>query len=421
MSFCKASSGNTRRRNKIFATGSNDTPRTTRKWKLALPGDSIAVPMLRSVSFERGLLLYNTGRDEAAEREFRAALAGEPDNARAHAMLAMCLSRQKKYANATAEAQQAVTLPPDWGPGYSALAFVYLARERLKEAAAAIKRAIALDPFRPGHHALLAEILLRQHKWDAALVAADAGLAIDPENTDSLNMRGMALVNLGRRDEASLTISGALHRNPHNATTHTTQGWALLHAGEHKAALEHFREALRINPESQWARAGIVNALKARNVIYRLMLFAAMTWLAHPLFNLMLRFDRFGRHALSHVQRVSSNWVGSLLLIGALLAAVALAMHEKIYLFAGIEVAALSIPTSGVFSCHAGWPRAAMACCWVVLVAVAIAVLIWMVMAQYSGSQSDLDVLHQLMRIYAVGLVASQFLANRLSLVRVKR
>ena len=37
-----------------------------------------------------------------------------------------------------------------------------------------------------------------------------------------------------------------------------------MHAGDFRGALEHFREALRLNPSPEWARAGLVEALKAR-------------------------------------------------------------------------------------------------------------------------------------------------------------
>src|SRR6185295_5916341 len=56
-------------------------------------------------------------------------------------------------------------------------------------------------------------------------------------------------------------------------------GWALLHAGDAKRALEHFREALRLDPELEFARAGVVEALKARNPIYRVMLLYFL-WMA---------------------------------------------------------------------------------------------------------------------------------------------
>jgi hypothetical protein len=49
-------------------------------------------------------------------------------------------------------------------------------------------------------------------------------------------------------------------------------GWKLLHDGNPKKALEHFQEALRIDPELDWARQGLLEALKAHHRIYSLVL-----------------------------------------------------------------------------------------------------------------------------------------------------
>ena len=86
------------------------------------------------------------------------------------------------------------------------------------------------------------------------------------------NLRAMALVNLGRKREAAEAMRGTLAKDPQNAFSHANQGWTLLHQGDHAQGLEHFREALRIDPELDWAAAGTVEALKARHLLYRLML-----------------------------------------------------------------------------------------------------------------------------------------------------
>ena len=424
------------------------------------------------MSIERGSLLFQTGRHDLAEREFRAALVDEPNNGLAHAMVALCLMSQKKYAEATDEAQQAIALRPDWDIGYSALAAIFAERERLKEAVPMAQRAIELDPFDPDHYALLASIRNQQRNWPAGLLAADAGLAIDPEHTRCINARGIALVNLGRRDEAGITIGGALQRNPHNATTHANQGWALLHAGDHKKALEHFREALRIDPDLQWARAGIVEALKARNIIYRVMLryflfmsrmtrqvqwgiilggyvgfnllhsaaeshpqlspwlqpaliayyvFALMTWLASPLFNLMLRVDRFGRYALSRDQRVSSNWVGGCLLIAIVMGVCWIVLHNSLFSLAAVIVAAFAIPVSAVFACNPGWPRRWMTVYAAVLGGLGLTIISLMFFSYAKARLPLFTTAMDLCKGYTIALVASQFVANGLSQASVKR
>src|SRR4051794_14198061 len=90
------------------------------------PGHSV-----HRVSFQRGMLLYEQGRYDEADREFRPALAGEPGNASAHAMLALCLVRRKDkdprgpadaLAEATAEAGQAIGVAPFDPFGHYAMA-----------------------------------------------------------------------------------------------------------------------------------------------------------------------------------------------------------------------------------------------------------------------------------------------------------
>jgi Tfp pilus assembly protein PilF len=414
------------------------------------------------MSVERGAALFKTGRFELAENEFRSALGQEPLNALAHAMLALCLCQRGQFADATAEAEQAVHLRPDWAFAYICLATILRDREQLKPALVAAGEAVRFDPSNPSAHALVAAICIRMKEWNRALAAADLGLQADPANTDCLNARGIALVHLGRREEASQTIQGALHQNPESAQTHANQGWALLHAGDHRAAMEHFREALRLNPQLDWAKSGIIEALKARNPIYRVMLryflfmarldnrvrigiiiglylayrglfslseqnpgirpfvlpflilygvFALLTWLAYPLFNLLLRLDRFGRYALSADQRSGANLLGLWLPATAILVCLGWYQHSPLILFISLVVGLLSLPASTIFRCPAGWPRWAMAGYTAIIAGIGLTALL---VPLADGNAN-------LFTIFGYGILASSFVAGWLTQARVKR
>jgi tetratricopeptide (TPR) repeat protein len=424
------------------------------------------------MSVERGNLLYQTGRHELAEQEFLSALGQDPSDALAHAMLGLCMSRRKAYAEATYEVGQTIRLRPDWHFGYAAMAQVMRDRERPKEALTAISQAIQYDPFNSGHYSVQSYVLLSMQKWADALSAANRGLEVSPDDAECLNARAMALVKLGRRDEAGATIQGALHRNPENALTHANQGWALLHAGDHKQALVHFRVALRLEPEMAWSKSGLVEALKARNIIYRIMLryfllmsrlsrgaqwgvviggylgyrglkavadtnpaagrfiwplliayivFALMTWLSRPLFNLMLRLDRFGKYALSRDQVMGANCVGLTLLTAIVLAATGFLTGSGLCLIAAALSGFLMVPISVIFSCTPGWPRLVMAGYVLVLVAIEA-----MLLAGFYFQARHIDnVLSQsidnLLTAFAAGIFLNAWIANALTGVRVKR
>ncbi len=358
--------------------------------------------------YQRAILLLQQNRLADAENELRQMLMQDPQNAAGHATLAVVLLEQLKLNDATHVAERAIVLDPEDSAGHYALALVLHKRNRYQEAQPVIEEAIRIDPFDARYFAVLGHIKLAQRNWSAALDAANRGLEIEPNHDDCVNLRGIAMVHLGDRAGASETIRGALERDPENAVTHANQGWALMHRNQPKQAMEHFRESLRIDPSSNWAKAGIVEAMKARNPLYRLLviyflfmarqgtrvqwaviiggyvgyrllgsfqnnypefsifvlpimaayiIFALSTWLAPTLMNLMLRFDRFGKYALSKEQIWTSNLVAILLVSAIAMFLGSLTMADDWLLTAALFTGVLALPASALFSCSAGWPR----------------------------------------------------------------
>ncbi len=361
---------------------------------------------MSGASRERAWAALSHGRWELAEREWRGVLAESPDDAEGHAALAMCLAEREQYAEAQAEADRAVGLAPEIDFVHFVRGRVLRDRNRHGEAADAAAEAIRLDPDDANNRFLLASIRCAQERWADCLDAADAGLASDPEHDGCANLRALALTHLGRKDEAAATIAGALERSPENSLTHTNQGWALLHRGEPRQALEHFREALRLDPGNDWAREGLLTALKAHNVAFRLilryflfmsrqgmavrwgvfiaiffgqrllnsvgreypeygvvvypllallMVFVFSTWLANPLMNLAMRFDRFGRHALTDDQRAQAGLVGLAMAAAAGLFLTELALGLRH--LPSLILLLLAMPLTTIHDAAPGWPR----------------------------------------------------------------
>jgi len=224
-----------------------------------------------SGSYERALILHQQRRYADAESELRQVLAAEPHNPLAHAMLGLCLGERNELKAATESAQAAIGLSPICPSRTTSWPSIPRSRS-LFRGRDGHQRGIRLNAENAAYLPCWRACEWRSRQWPSALEAAEQGLALDPESTACVNLRAMALVKLGRREAAAATIGAALAKDPQNAHTHANQGWALLHHGDHRQALEHFREALRLDPELDWARAGMVEALKARNVIYRVML-----------------------------------------------------------------------------------------------------------------------------------------------------
>lgn len=361
-----------------------------------------------SEMMQRASLLLQQNRPADAEREARMSLAQDPNDARAHSVLAECLRQLGRLGEAHQEATAAVVLSPDDSLAHYQVARVELDRNRFTQALAAIGRAIDLDSEDPDHFSLRANIYLAMERWQDALNSADDALSIDPEHTHATSVRSLAQIQLGRQQEAVNTIGGALQRDPENSLTHAAHGWSMLHRGQAQKAIEHFREALRLEPTNTYAQQGLVEAIKATNPVYRwilayflwtsrlskqarwglvlglwfgqrllrsvaetnpqtkpiamvvgvlYLLFVAITWLAMPLSNVLLRLHPMGKYALSREQLVASNAVGAMLLVSLLWTAAAAVAGEIVLLFPAAMFFSLMLSVSPVMECEKGWPR----------------------------------------------------------------
>ena len=412
---------------------------------------------------QRAELLLQQSRFDLAEKQLRQALLADPNDAHAHALLGLTLSEQEKFDEATSEAEAAIRLQPDTDFNHFALAQVMFKRDRFAEALTAVREAIRINPFDPHSHGLLAGIRYCQRRWKDALAASEAGLEIDPENVACINYRAMAQVQLGQREQAGHTLDASLTKDPENAITHASQGWALLHAGQPRTAMEHFRESLRLDPTLEFARAGIVEALKAHNPIYRWLLayflwmgrlsrgaqwavvltvyfggniarrlartypewswlfwgvfcliigFALLTWIAKPLFNLMLRLSRLGRLALSRDEITGSNWVGGCLAIGLVSLVIGFILNFFPLIVGGGILLISLISLSGTFLCQPGWPRMVMAAYTGVLVVVGI------VSAALADANPEIGI--KFLVAFLLGNFVASILGNILASVTVK-
>lgn len=415
-------------------------------------------------------MLFDQQRYELAERDLLQVLAQDPGDATAHGLLALCLSERERFNEAEAEARIAVSHGPDVGFVHYALSRVLYDRNRLDEAAVAVQEAIRLDPENEAFFTLLGSIHHDERRWQQALEAADQALALDPEYSTALNLRAMVLRQLGRDHEAAETIAGALARDPEGALTHANRGWGELKRGNPGGALESFREALRLDPTLETAREGTVEALKARHAIYRVLLkyftwmgtlsrrdqwfvvlggyfvirglrsvaagnpelapflwpligvyvlFALMTWIGPAVFDTTLRFNRFGRLALSDEERLQSTLVSGALLFAAV-ATITFFLTGADTAVAGIFTSLLlSIPIAATFRTQRGWPRTVMMWYTIGLAVLGAVAILLVARSEWRGSNDELG--WGLFFLFLIAAFAAQWIGNWLAGVRPKR
>jgi len=321
----------------------------------------------------RARLLIGQRRYEEANQVLSELLGQHPNNSSILAMSSEVALELKQTKRAEELITSALAIDPDAPYLYYIQSNVMLHLKKYDAAEKALEQATILDPEDADYFALWASVKLVRKQFKDALRLADQALELDPENLMGLNARSTALLKLDKKEDSFKTIEGALREDPNNAYTHSNYGWSLLEKGDHKKALEHFKEALSNDPNLGMAQAGMMEALKAKYIIYRLFLkysfwmsnltakyqwgviigfylafrglrmlaqsnetlqpyltpilfilglIAFSTWVMTPLSNLFLRLNKFGKHLLQKHELQSANFVGlsaATMLVGVVL------------------------------------------------------------------------------------------------------
>jgi len=175
---------------------------------------------------------------QAAARQFTAAIARDPNYARAWSGLA-----------------DAVGLFPDYSVMAIPRATAYDSAER------AARRAIALDPRSAEAHASLGEILVNgRWDWQGAEREFRTAIALDPDYATAHQWYGELFNALGRVQEAIAEARRAVHLDPLAPVMANAYGMALYCAGRYQDAVTQFRRSLEVQPDYRAAPGNLVRA-----------------------------------------------------------------------------------------------------------------------------------------------------------------
>jgi tetratricopeptide (TPR) repeat protein len=411
--------------------------------------------MTYSPSLQKASLLIGQSRYDLAEKELRSILVQEPHHVIANRLLATCLLNQHRDIEALEVTSHLVGTHPDDPDNLYMHAISLLHTDKDREAERFIRDAISLYPQDADYFELLSRIYLSRKEWEQALQFANEGLQIDPDHIGCLNTRTMSFTKLNRKEEARQTIDSVLQQDPENAHSHANVGWSKLEQGDYTGAQVHFAEALRLQPSLDYARAGMLEALKAKNLLYRLFLnfffwlakfkgkaqwgiiiafyignrllrtaattypvlipvailvslFFYLTWIIEPLFNLFLRLDKYGKYVLNEREIAGANWVG--LLLGTALVALGIGYFGGIFDFFALAffAATMVIPTAHLYSIRTEKEKRIIKPYTIALTGVGLLGLVCMAF--------NIEAMNMLGTVYLFGIVAFGWVANGLAI-----
>jgi tetratricopeptide (TPR) repeat protein len=218
-------------------------------------------------------------RPDLAAKELLKVLAETPDDAYAHSLLGECLLNCGDIEGAYAQAAETVRLEPESPRGFGLLALCHYESSRFMEAEVAVEEAIKYEPHTAYYWALLANAQDAQGHLKDALQSTERALEIDANDVHSHNLRAYILSKMKASDgEVEKSMRTAIEGKPDDASTHAYRGWTLLETLQHNESIQHFRESLRLDPGSDWARSGLMTALKMRQWPYQVYIRMTTPW-----------------------------------------------------------------------------------------------------------------------------------------------
>ncbi|MBQ4822694.1 tetratricopeptide repeat protein [Aquimarina sp. MMG016] len=319
-----------------------------------------------NVLFERGFQLFQVKKYNEAIRYLQEGLQKDPEDYLSKNLLIKCYLELEDYQKAESLNELLISEYPNEDDLFYNRSVIERHNENNTEAKKAIDEAIRLNPYEPDYFGYKGFLFLESKQYQPSLNYANKGLELDPNNVLCLNVRAQALTKLKRKEEAQETIGNTLNQDPEGSFSHANVGWVQLEHGNHKEAMTHFKESLKNDPTSRYAQEGMLEAIKAKNFVYRgylkyafwmsnkssknqfafiiglfivyrilvkvlessgnenmayiviipYLIFVLGGWIVDPLSNMILRFNSFGKYLLTNKQKVSGVVFFILLVLG---------------------------------------------------------------------------------------------------------
>ena len=236
-------------------------------------------------TLDRAWFLMGSNRFERSEQEIRKHLSENPEDPRAHTMLAICLFDLSRHDESIESGKKAIELVPENPYSYWVLGCLYMRLQQLDLAEKYLFEAIELDPEYPDFHASLSELYWMRGRsrelpyekkkefLDKGSKSARIGLEIEPEHFNSRLYLIKNLLAFGIDNyiaEAIYLAEQLLSLSPESADAHEVYAQALIcqckKTRNNKQNLDRIlailQEALRLDPNRPYAKFLACNLLE---------------------------------------------------------------------------------------------------------------------------------------------------------------
>ncbi len=198
------------------------------------------------------LALNDAGRSAEALAASRIAVEQRPDSARAHNSLGVALFGLDRLDEAAESFRRAAELAPGHEQANRNMARTRMQQRRWAESARWYRRALDINPESAELHADMGEALFRSGRHEQALNSLETAFSLAPDamSVSACHFLAEALRKQGRNEEAIERYRDVLEMDPDFDYAHAGVGYALVQLKRYQEALEPLARSISLQPES---------------------------------------------------------------------------------------------------------------------------------------------------------------------------
>jgi tetratricopeptide (TPR) repeat protein len=197
-----------------------------------------------------GLVLQVQRRLDDALSEFQYVLTLKPNDAEAHFNLGTVLLELKRQDEARPAFEHAIACRPGYAEAYNNLGNIFWNARSMEEARQCYERALSLQPDFAQAHANLGNVLREIGDIDAAKTHYERSLAVKPDSPEVLTNLGNVFWSQRKLEESKTYFHQAIALNPNYAEAYDSLGVLFQEQGKYAEAKAYHERAIALNPSS---------------------------------------------------------------------------------------------------------------------------------------------------------------------------
>jgi len=213
-------------------------------------------PRATSIRENLGVVDWNYGNMDGAEKQWRTALKLAPNSPIALTNLGLVYAKRKQYRRAAHYFREAMLRKPDYTDPHLNLGSMEMDLGNFDEAERQLRAAAALSPLVPSCHNKLGKLYLKEGRLSEAAEQFSQSVRAAP-NFKGYDGLGDVYVQQGDSSQARQAYAEAASVNPYDSHAYFGLAMIAASAGRRKEALEEYSRGLETDPNNQKAQIAV--------------------------------------------------------------------------------------------------------------------------------------------------------------------